>query len=169
MLKKNLIIILVLVLLSSCKSDAKNNKNENLERVFNYKNLSFNIPVSFKKDTLISNRWINKNTGVTLNIEVEYSETELEQYVKDAIKTIKRVYPNYEIIEKLALTKKVSSLLARAVVQNMKLKFYMLIISLEKSKVIITIGGRENVLKEDSYKTFIDLIKIKDGKNESCK
>jgi len=154
---------LLLVLFTSffsCKNNINNTSNIS-NNIFKYENLKIKIPDNYKKDKTIINRWIDKKTGVSLNIEIEYSENELKEYVKAMIFRIKKVYPDYKIIEKKIIKDNIASVLSTSTIQDIKLKYYMLIIKLENLKIILTIGGREKVFIKEYYSNFIDLVKVK--------
>ena len=158
MLKKILILVL-LASFFSCKNDTNISINSS-QNTFSYETVKINIPSKYKKDNFTENRWIDKKTGISLNIELEYSETNLENYFKDSLIMIKKIYPSYKIIKRTKVEKNIISILSTAKVQDVNLKFYMFIISLEKSKIIITIGGREKFFNDEIYDSFVKLIEV---------
>ncbi len=166
-MSKYLLLILTIFQISCNKTDITNYKISNNK--FTYKNMQIIIPEYFSKD-IIKNKWIDKSSGVILNIEIEYSEMELNKYIENSIKFIKKTYPDYKVLSKKNLKKNKILILSTTKIDNIMLNFYMLVISFKNSKLIITVAGRENLFKLKKYKDFIMLIQvnedIKNGNNK---
>ena len=166
-MSKYLLLILTIFQISCNKTDITNYKISNNK--FTYKNMQIIIPEYFSKD-IIKNKWIDKSNGVILNIEIEYSEMELNKYIENSIKFIKKTYPDYKVLSKKNLKKNKILILSTTKIDNIMLNFYMLVISFKNSKLIITVAGRENLFKLKKYKDFIMLIQvnedIKNGNNK---
>ncbi len=164
---KYLFIILIIFQISCTKKHLDNYNTSNNK--FTYKNLKILIPNYFQKD-FIRNKWIDKSNGVSLNIEIEYSKVKLKNYVQNAIKLIKKTYPNYKILNIKNLKKNKILILSTTKIDNIMLNFYMLVISFKSSKLVITIAGRENLFKLKKYEDFISLIQVnEDIKNGNHK
>jgi hypothetical protein len=160
---KYLFIILIILQISCNKTDITGYKISNNK--FKYKNLTIKIPDYFQKG-IILNKWIDKNNGVTLNIEIEYSETSLNEYVKSAIKLIKKTYPDYKVLNIKNLEKNKILILSTTKFDNIMLNFYMLVVSFDNSKLIVTIAGKKNLFELKKYEDFIMSIKVNgDNKN----
>jgi hypothetical protein len=158
----------LIILFSSCNKDDISNKKK-INNYFSYQNLRIKIPNYFYKDKLVSNKWIDKENGSTLNIEIGYSKTTLDDYLKDTIYAIKNVYPDYKALNIKKLSKNSIIMLSTTSIQEVELKFYMLIISFKNSKLIVTIGGKKDVFSEKKYEKFIKSIKKKGIKNDNSK
>ena len=160
MIKNFTFIFLILILMfTSCKDKLIVQKTS--VNKFTYKNLEINIPENFNPDKLIKNKWVDKETGLSLNIEIEYSVTQLDNYVKNMMKMINKVYNDYKIIKIEKSGVNIRTLFSEIKIKNKILNFYMIIIKLDNSKVIVTIGGDKKVFNKNEYSDFVKNIKIK--------
>jgi len=152
--------IFIIIIFSFSCSKSNYPKKYISDNYFIHKNMEIIIPSFFKKDGIIQNKWVDKYNGATLNIIVEYSDTDLSDYLNDSLVLIKKTYSSYNIISKESLSKNKILILSSTKIDDIMLNFYTLVVSFDTSKLIITLGGKKEIFKDKKYETFIKSIKV---------